>query len=179
MKALLLNGSPREGNTYAALAALKKGFANIENLTIKEIAANDVSVSPCLACEVCRDSGECVFDDDTNDIMDAVVGADVIVFATPVYWWGITAQLKLIIDKFYSRSSQLMECKKQVGIIVVGQMPVDDTQYEIIRKQFQCISDYLGWDIAFCNAYSAYDARDLENNADAINEIEGLWKEIK
>lgn len=179
MKALLLNGSPREGNTYAALAALKKGFANIENLTIKEIAANDVSVSPCLACEVCRDSGECVFDDDTNDIMDAVVGADVIVFATPVYWWGITAQLKLIIDKFYSRSSQLMECKKQVGIIVVGQMPVEDTQYEIIRKQFQCISDYLGWDIAFCNTYSAYDARDLENNAETINEIEGLWKEIK
>ena len=179
MKAVLLNGSPREGNSYTALAALKKGFAHIEDLVIEEIAAGDVSVSPCLACEVCHDSGMCVFDDDTNEIMDDIVSADVIVFATPVYWWGITAQLKLIIDKFYSRSSQLMECKKQVGIIVVGQRPVEDTQYALIRKQFECISDYLGWDIAFYNAYSAYDAGDLAENADAIAELEGLWKEIK
>ena len=69
MKAVLLNGSPREGNSYTALAALKKGFTHIEDLVIEEIAAGDVSVSPCLACEVCHDSGMCVFDDDTNEIM--------------------------------------------------------------------------------------------------------------
>ena len=179
MKALLLNGSPRKGNTYAALEALKKGFANIDGIEIQEILASDTAVSPCLACESCKDGSGCVFDDDTNDLMDAVVDADVIVFATPVYWWGITAQLKLIIDKFYSRGDQLAECKKQVGVIVVGQLPRENTQYEIIRKQFECISGYLGWDIAFCNTYSAYDASDLIRNEEAMAEIEGLWKKIK
>ena len=178
MKALLLNGSPRQGNTYAALEALKKGFKNIEGLEVGEIAATDVDVSPCVACETCAEIGKCIFDDDTNEVTEAVLEADMLVFATPVYWWGITAQLKLIIDKLYSRGTQLKECSKKVGIIVIGEARQDDPQYDLISKQFECICQYLGWEIVFCNTYSAGDVNDLAANEAAISEIEGLWKLI-
>jgi len=176
MKALLLNGSPRKGNTCAALNVLKNGMKNISDAEVKEIVAADVSVSGCIACEQCAENGKCVFDDDTNWVVDAVAEADVVVFATPVYWWGITAQLKAIIDKFYSQGSRLEKGCKKVGIIIVGEAAQDDPQYEIIAKQFDCICDYLSWEIVFCNTYTAGAADELAGNASAMAEIENLGK---
>lgn len=178
MKALLLNGSPRQGNTYVALETLKKGFTNVKELEVGELAATDVDVSPCVACDTCGETGKCIFDDDTNEVVEAVLEADMLVFATPVYWWGITAQLKLIIDKLYSKSSQLKECSKKVGIIALGEADQDDPQYGLIAKQFECICDHLGWDIVFCNTYTAGEAGELAKNAKAIAELEDLWKNI-
>lgn len=74
----------------------------------------------------CKGSSSCVFDDETNDIMEQIIEADVLVFDTPVYWWGISSQMKIIIDKFYSHTSSLAECSKQVGVIVVGELPQEN-----------------------------------------------------
>lgn len=176
MKVLLLNGSPRKGNTCAALDALKKGIGDGTELELKEIYADQVSVSPCIACENCGCQSHCVSDDDTNDVIGAVLEADALVFATPVYWWGMTAQMKLIIDKFYSQATNLAKRIKKVGIIVVGEAAQGDTQYDLIAKQFECICNHLGWKIAFSNSYSAGAAGDLAGNAEAMAEIEGLGK---
>ena len=179
MKALLLNGSPRKGNTYAALEELKKGFSNINDLEISQIDTTSVAVAHCIACEYCKEHSRCAVNDDTNAVINAVAEADILVFATPVYWWGISAQLKVVIDKFYSQQTRLAASKKQVGLIVTGQLSTDNPQYEIIYQQFKCISDYLGWDLVFCNTYSAYERDDLKKNKDALLEIEQLWKKIK
>lgn len=176
MKALLLNGSPRQGNTYAALESLKKGFENIKGLEVGTIDATNVDVAPCLACDNCADGNGCVFDDDTNEVIAAIEEADVLVFATPVYWWGITAQLKLIIDKMYSRCDAMKECSKKVGVIAIGEAEQEDPQYSLISKQFECICEYLGWDIAFCSTYTAGAADELAANDAAMTEIEALWK---
>lgn len=176
MKALLLNGSPRKGNTCSALDALKKGMKNIPDLEIREVKANDVSVSPCIACEGCSADGRCVFDDDTNEVIDAVAAADLIVFASPVYWWGVTAQLKTVIDKFYCKAASLHNLKKKVGVIVIGEATQDDPQYEIIPKQFACICDYLGWEIVFSKTYTAAAADDLAKSEENMKEIQSLWK---
>lgn len=178
MKALLFNGSPRHGNTEAALEAIKKGFANIDGIEITQVDANEVSVSPCIACESCKSGAGCVFDDDTNEIVNAAVEADLIVFATPVYWWGITAQLKVIIDKMYSQSTKLHELKKKIGVVVIGEAEQDDTQYRIIPEQFGCICDYLGWDLRFTKTYTAAGTGDLAADAEAMAELENLWKAV-
>lgn len=178
MKVLLLNGSPRQGNTVAALDALKRGLKNIKAVQITRVDANEVSVAPCIACNACQSGGKCVFDDDTNDIVDEAVASDVIVFATPVYWWGITAQLKVIIDKFYSQGEKLHELRKKIGIIVIGEADQSDKQYEIIPAQFKCICDYLGWDIKFCQTYTAAGSNDLAENPQAMAELENLWEKL-
>ena len=175
MKVLILNGSPRKGNTVTAVNALKTGMDAAEKFEIKEIVANDVEVSPCIACLACNCDSRCVFEDDTNDIMDAIEEADAVIFATPVYWWGVTAQLKAVIDKFYCRFEKLDDMPKKVGVIVIGEAEQDDPQYKIIPKQFECICDCLGWDMLFAKTYTAGEAGVLAQDKDAVAELEGLY----
>ena len=178
MKALLLNGSPRKGNTHTALNVLKTGLSNIPELEICQIDTTSVAVAHCIACEYCKDHSACAVNDDTNAVINAVAEADVLIFATPVYWWGMSAQLKVIIDKFYSQQKRLLASKKKVGLIVIGQLSTDNLQYSIITKQFECICDYLGWELVFCNNYSAYSKDDLKKSKAAILELDQLWKKI-
>lgn len=65
----------------------------------------------------------------------------------------MSAQLKLVIDKCYCRGLQLKN--KKVGVIAVGGSPVDSIQYELINKQFDCMADYLSWDMLFQKSYYA------------------------
>ena len=109
-------------------------------------------------------------------IMWASSAADMILFATPVYWWGMSAQLKLIIDKCYCRGLQLKN--KKVGTIVVGGSPVDSIQYELIDKQFDCMAKYLSWDMLFKKSYYATARDELEKNKDSMNELEGIGKNL-
>ncbi len=176
MKVLILNGSPRKGNTCVAVNAIEKGMDAAGGFEVMEIKANDMSVSGCIACMACNCEGDCVFEDDTNDIIDAVEAADAVIFATPVYWWGMTAQLKLIIDKFYCRFEKLDDMSKKVGVIVIGEAEQDDPQYKIIPKQFECICDCLGWDMLFAKTYTAGEAGVLAQDEDAVAELEGLYE---
>lgn len=112
-------------------------------MTIDIIEADNLKISGCKGCDVCQFNNGCVAKDDTNATVDSLVNADMIVFATPVYWWGVTAQLKLVIDKCYCKGMQLKD--KKAGFITIGAAPADDMQYELISKQFKCIADHLGW----------------------------------
>ena len=174
MKILVLNGSPRKGNTVAAIQAFAEG-AKAKN-EIEIVDTYKLNVSPCMGCGACECHKGCVAKDDSNLIVDRLVAADVIVFATPVYWWGMTAQMKLVIDKCYCRGMQLKN--KKVGVIVVGGSPVDNEQYRLIRGQFSCISEYLGWDILFHKDYYASAKGDLAGNADALKELRAVGESI-
>lgn len=99
-----------------------------------------------------------------------------IIFATPVYWWGITAQIKLVIDKCYCKGALLKN--KKVGVIAIGGSPTTNVQYELIEKQFQCIGDYLDWDIKFHKSFFANKKDDLLKNESAMKELKALGKEI-
>lgn len=178
---MLLNGSPRKGNIHTALEAFKEGLGEqigLENVQVKTIQANDVSVSCCIACDSCGKEGDCVFDDDTNSVISDIIEADVLIFATPVYWWGMSAQLKLIVDKFYSRQTSLRKKAKKIGIIITGQLPAHNIQYRLIGQQIKCISDFLKWQVVFEKAYSAYDPGDLADNRKAISELKALAKTL-
>ena len=173
MKVLLFNGSPRKGNTMTALNALKQGLAQIPDAEVTEIVAHEKTIIPCKACNACGCMSRCIFADDSPEINAAVEEADAIVFATPVYYWGMTAQLKLVIDKFYARDSKLKGAKK-VGSIVIGEAELSDAEYELVAKQLVCISEYMDWEVVFQKAYSAGKPKDLAADEETLAEIEGL-----
>ena len=128
MKIVIINGSARRGNTLTAIDAFVKGAS--EKNEIEIIQPDRLHIAPCKGCGACQCYKGCIDQDDTNPTIDKITAADMILFATPVYWWGMSAQLKLIIDKCYCRGLQLKN--KKVGTIVVGGSPVDSIQYELI-----------------------------------------------
>lgn len=174
MKIIIINGSARKGNTLAAITAFQKGASDKHEIEI--IAPEKLHIAPCKGCDVCQCYNGCVDDDDTNPTVDKIAAADLILFATPVYWWGMSAQLKLVIDKCYCRGTQLKG--KKVGVIAVGGSPVDNIQYELIFKQFDCIAEYLSWDMLFQKAYFAYERDELSGDKTALEELERIGNEL-
>lgn len=166
MKIVIVNGSPRKGNTITAVNAFGAGASAHE---IEIIDADKLNISGCKGCGACQCHKGCVAKDDTNPTVDKIVSADMIVFATPVYWWGVTAQLKLVIDKCYCRGAQLKG--RKIGLITVGGADTSSVQYELISKQFECMAAYLDWNIVFNKSFSANGTGDLAGNEAAIEEL--------
>lgn len=175
MNIVIVNGSPRKGNTLAAISAFAEGAS--QNAQVEIIDAAKLNIGGCNGCEVCQCHLGCVAQDDTNATVDKLVAADLIVWATPVYWWGVTAQLKLVIDKCYCRGAQLKN--KAIGLVLVGGASTEDGQYDLIKTQFDCMCQYLGWDMRFFRKFSAYAKTDLSAQADALADMKALGQAVE
>lgn len=173
MRVVILNGSPRlKGNTRTAALEMERGIKeNIKGAETEIIDASIKNIHPCRGCGACRkNGGSCIQKDDMPGILDSISQAEVLVFATPVYYWGMTAQLKTIIDRFYSRS-EFHNQKKTIGIFVDGEAELDDPEYRLIREQIECISEYLGWKVKYVKCVAT-------SGIDTVVKDEALKKEL-
>lgn len=103
-KILVLSGSPRKGGNSDLLCdEFMKGAVESGNTVVK-INVAQKNISPCSACYYCREhAGECVCKDDMAEILQNIIDADVLVVASPVYFYSISAQLKAVIDRTVAR----------------------------------------------------------------------------
>lgn len=117
---LILKGSPRENGNSAVLAEQLAAGAREGGASVESIYLHGLDIRPCDACEECRETGVCIIEDGMQGIYPKVAAADALVFATPVYWFTITAQLKLCIDRWYSfQATRWQEFHgKQVAVIL-------------------------------------------------------------
>ncbi|MDE7322240.1 MAG: flavodoxin family protein [Lachnospiraceae bacterium] len=102
-KIVVITGSPRKnGNSFAMAQAFIQA-AEDRGHTVTRFDAAMKNVGGCRACETCFKTGKaCSFDDDFNVIAPTILEADVVVFAMPVYWYSIPAQIKGVIDRLFS-----------------------------------------------------------------------------
>ena len=102
MKIVALQASPRKGgNCDVLMDEMIKGIEENGGEVVKYYLEKE-DIAPCKACMYCAENPECVRADDGNKILDDLVAADGVIFATPIYYGQMTAQGKLIIDRFYS-----------------------------------------------------------------------------
>lgn len=103
MKITVITGSPRKnGNTSAMVDAFIEA-ATSKGHNVVRFDAAQMKIGGCRACETCYKTGKaCSFDDDFNLIAPHILDADAVVYAAPVYWYSIPAQLKSVIDRVYS-----------------------------------------------------------------------------
>lgn len=151
----MLNGSPRQtGNTALALEAMRKELSQKHQVELFHLSK--MKLSGCLACDGCKkNGGHCVCPDDSELLLAEIEQADAVIFGTPVYWWGMSAQLKMAIDKFYARDPGFKQRKKKIGLLVVGANSLENPQYRLIREQTECITSYLGWELVFSLSFAA------------------------
>ena len=105
MKVLLLNGSPHaNGNTAVALREMEKVFRE-NGVEAETVLVGDKAVRGCGACNGCKKTGKCVFDDVVNELAPKLEAADGLVAASPVYYASANATLIACLDRlFYSTS---------------------------------------------------------------------------
>ena len=98
-KIMVIAGSPRKGGNSDLLCdELIRGADESGNITEK-IYLNDLHILPCQACYGCRSTGKCVQKDDMANLSAKMIAADVIVLATPVYFYSMSGQMKTMIDR--------------------------------------------------------------------------------
>lgn len=99
-KILILSGSPRKGGNSDLLCDEFMHGAKDGGNDVEKIFLRDKKIGYCTACYYCRDTGKgCAIKDDMSEILDKMLAADVIVMASPVYFYSIDAQMKTVIDR--------------------------------------------------------------------------------
>ena len=138
MKIVVLQGSPRKaGNTQFLVEGFKEG-AEKAGHEVEIINVGNMKIAPCIACEYChsKGNGECVQKDDMQGVYEKLANADMIVFASAVYYFNITGQLQNVISRFYCKGT--MPAKKYALILSSYSPDV----YNGIIETYKHIVDY-------------------------------------
>ena len=143
MKILVLTGSPRKNGNSATLADNFIKGAEEAGHTVVRFDAAFKKVHPCIACNKCGMDGPCIFKDDFDFVRENIVDADAVVFATPMYYFGISAQLKAVIDRFYALNGKIHRPKKAVLLMTYANSAASEA--EPIKKHYEVLLNYLGW----------------------------------
>jgi len=102
VKVIVFHGSPRiEGNTDILLNEAVRGIRE-EGHDTKVFKLNFMNIKPCQDCGGCEKNGTCIINDDMNEIYDAIREADRIILASPIFFFGLSAQAKAMIDRCQS-----------------------------------------------------------------------------
>src|SRR5208337_1623588 len=146
MKILCLLGSPREKGNSATIANRFCKTAEGLGAEVKSFTLNNLQYRGCQGCMACKTKlDRCALNDDLTEVLDAVRETDVLVLASPVYFWDISSQLKTFIDRTFSylvpdlmtnpRRTRLEPGKKLVFIL--SQNNPDRSSFADIYPKFQ------------------------------------------
>ncbi|MGN0537133.1 MAG: flavodoxin family protein [Acutalibacteraceae bacterium] len=135
-KVLILSGSPRKcGNSDILCDEFMKGVKESGN-EVEKIRVAEKKIGYCRACYACRDTGVCVVKDDMSEILQKMIDADVIVLASPVYFYSVNAQLKTLIDRTVARWTEVKN--KEFYYI----MTAADEEREAMETTLACFRGY-------------------------------------
>jgi multimeric flavodoxin WrbA len=139
---VILVGSMRKGgNTDMLAKSFAKGAS--KNNIVELISVADYSVNPCIGCNSCfkRENNLCFQNDDMIKIYDKLRKADIVAVASPVYFYGISAQLKAIIDRLHTPMRNEFHIKK-LALLLVGAATLPEL-FDPIKLQYQLILNFF------------------------------------
>ena len=143
MKILVITGSPRKnGNSNTLAEYFIKGAKESGHEVVRFDAAFK-EVHPCIACNRCGMNGPCVFKDDFEFVRRHIADAGLVAFATPMYYFGISAQIKAVIDRFYAINGQIHVPKK--AVLMMTYADNSKKKENAIISHYEVLLDYLGW----------------------------------
>jgi len=147
-KILVLTGSPRAGGNSDLLAdAFIKGAEEAGHLVTK-FNAGRKSIKGCTACNQCyaREDSACIAKDDFNELADLYRNSDIIVYATPLYWYSFPAQMKAAMDKMYALVKGEREMAIKASILLACCEDTDPCAFDGILKSYELIVGYRKWE---------------------------------
>ena len=168
-KIIVVLGSPRKNGNSATLARQVIAGAEASGAEVESFYLHDMDIRPCRACDACQEDIDknCVMDDDMQILYPKVRAADVIVIASPIYWFTVSAQTKLFIDRCYALGGPQGYALegKQIGIVLAygDSDPYNSGAVNAIRT-FQDAFNFVGAELAGMVYGSATDAGEIAEN---------------
>ncbi|MBC8478806.1 MAG: flavodoxin family protein [Candidatus Delongbacteria bacterium] len=180
---LIVLGSSRKKGNSAVLAAKVSEGAQAGGATVESVYLNSLRIGPCQGCKRCQDSGStgCVLNDDMNRLYSLIRVVKAIVIASPVYWFNMSAQTRLFIDRFYAvgvgHNNILGD--KQFGLVMTfGGADVFDSGAVNALRSFQDMCRYLGASIAGMVSGTASEPGEIAENERVMEEAYLLGKKL-
>ncbi len=175
-KVLILSGSPRKnGNSDILCDEFMKGAKEGGN-EVEKIRVSEKNIGYCRACYACKGTGICAIKDDMGEVLQKMIDADVIVLASPVYFYSIDAQLKALIDRTVARWLEVKD--KEFYYIVTAA----DEEKESAETTIQCFRGYADCvegakEKGIIYGMGAYEKGEIKNSS-AMEEAYNMGKNI-
>ncbi|MEW5722008.1 MAG: flavodoxin family protein [Thermodesulfobacteriota bacterium] len=182
-KVLVFLGSPRKKGNSAALAGALVTGARQAGAKVETVYLNGLKIKPCQACYACRKkpAKQCVQKDDMQSLYPKIDEADALVFASPVYWFSVSAQTKLVMDRFFAygaRDYQGLAGKRAAVLMSYG----DDDPFASgcvnALRSFQDAFNYVGIKIAGMVYGSGEEPGEITGNQALMKKAEELGKSL-
>lgn len=144
MKIVILEGSPnRRGSSNMLVEKFKMGAEEAGHDTIVISAAHS-EINPCIGCISCGYDGPCVQRDDMEGIKTEILRADMVVFVTPLYYYGMSAQLKILVDRFCAFNGSIQR-KHMKSALIAAAWNDDDWTMEALKVHYKTLVRYLNF----------------------------------
>ena len=180
---LVILGSPRKKGNSSTLAARIARGAKSAGAEVETVFLHGLKISPCRGCDTCQkqDSKGCAIKDDMQDIYPKLIKADAWVIASPVYWFTMSAQTKIFMDRCYALTaySENPFVGKRIAI-AMSYGDVDPVKSGCVNalRTFQDAFRYAGSKIVGMVYGSAMKAGEIADNKALMQEAEELGKRL-
>lgn len=142
MKIVVLEGSPNKNGSSNLLADCFRQGAEEAGHTVEIIDAAHADLHPCIGCIHCGYEGPCVQKDAMEQIRPKILDADMLVFVTPLYYYGMSAQLKTLIDRFCAFNTSI-QCKHMKSALLAVAWNSDNWTFEALEAHYKTLVRYL------------------------------------
>lgn len=160
---LVISTSLRKGSNSELLAEQFANGAKEAGHQVEKISLRDKKIAFCRGCLACQHTGKCVLKDDGNDIADKMLAADVLVFATPIYYYEMSGQMKTMLD----RANPLFFVDYKFRDVYLLMSAADEDEHTVDGA----VKGLSGWISCFPKAALAGTV--FAGGVDKIGEIEG------
>lgn len=121
MKIFGILGSSRQGGNTEIMLDIALDKALSQGIEVSKICLRDLIIKPCDGCNGCFSNGECIVDDDMQQVYEGIRKADGIIWASPVYYWSMSGLTKMALDRTYALNfPELQQAGKIGGLILVA-----------------------------------------------------------
>ncbi len=184
-KVTCIVGSARSDGSCAYLIDTFINGAKSSGATIKKFNIGEIKMNYCRGCKQCYTNGECVHNDDVQEVVTNILNSDYVIIAAPSYWAGVPAQLKTFFDRNTpygdTNPNRILKAQKRIkGIAIAVRAGVNKQENELILNSIQHYFGHLGIDtierISICETETPTELK--EKHVSEIRHVSELGRSI-
>ena len=144
MNIVVIEGSPnRDGSSNLLASELIRGAEEAGHI-VHTVDAARADIAPCTGCIHCGYNEPCVQKDDMETIRPQILDADMLTFVTPLYYYGMSAQLKTLIDRFCAFNGQIQSKRMKSALLAVA-WNADNWTFDALEAHYKTLVRYLNF----------------------------------